>query len=66
MLNFMPPREGSAQRFYCHQTICVQCKAYDGSVAGLGTLCLQGTKLLKDDWTELEHVRKIERARRLD
>ena len=64
MLNFIPPREGSAQRFYSHQTICAQCAKYDGSVGGLSTLCLAGTRLLKDDWVELEHVRKIERARR--
>ena len=66
MLNFMPPRDGTAQRFYSHQTLCDRCKKYDGSVDGLSTLCLLGTRLLKDDWVELEHVRKIERARRLD
>jgi len=63
-MDFMPPRDGSAQRFYCHQKLCDQCAKYDGSVDGLSTLCLMGTKLLKDDWVELEHVRKIERARR--
>lgn len=65
-LGFMPPREGPAQRFYCHQLICTTCKTFDGSVDGLATLCFSGTRLLKDDWVELEHVRKIDRARRLD
>jgi len=58
----LPPAESTvAQRFNVHRQGCDRCRSFDGELRNLNVLCLQGTRLLKDDWIELEAARRRRR-----
>ncbi len=62
-MNFLPANLSDAHRFAGHCETCSQCRAFDGEIRNLGQLCLAGTRLLKDDWVEIEASRRAARAR---
>jgi hypothetical protein len=62
---FLPPNISEAWRFAAHRETCASCKRFDGETRNLGQLCLAGTKLLKDDWVEIEAHRRAQRSREL-
>lgn len=62
-MNFLPANLSQAYRFAGHRELCGCCRKFDGEIRNLGLLCLVGTRLLKDDWVEIEANRRTERAR---
>jgi hypothetical protein len=64
-MNFLPNKIGDAWRFAAHCENCGCCRRFDGETRNLGQLCLAGTKLLKDDWIEIEAHHRAQRARAL-